>query len=77
MDVRHEPELFRQTNIFADVHSYLAWRFTGLFRTSWASADPLGLFDLEHKAWSLNINALKLPLHQLPELQPPATSSAK
>ena len=76
--LRHEPELFRQTNIFADVHSYLAWRFTGLFRTSWASADPLGLFNLEHKAWSAELlNALKLSLHQLPELSAPATSSAK
>ena len=38
--------------MFADVHAYLVWRLTGAFRTSWASADPLGLFDMENKVWS-------------------------
>ena len=59
--LRHEPELFQRTAMFADVHTYLSWRLTGLFRTSWASADPLGLFDMEHNAWSPEvISALQL-----------------
>jgi xylulokinase len=69
---RHEPDLFRRTNLFADVHTYLAWRLTGMFRTSWASADPLGLFDLEKKQWSPGLlAALELKPDQLPDAFPP------
>src|SRR3954453_21565257 len=72
--LRHETELFRRTDMFADVHAYLAWRLTNLFRTSWASADPLGLFDLEHKSWSPELlNALELSSHQLPGPERPGT----
>ncbi len=72
--LRHEPELFRATAMFADVHAYLVWRLTGAFRTSWASADPLGLFDLEKKVWSPEIlEALELRPEQLPEPAGPTT----
>ena len=71
--LRHEPESFRRTAMFADVHSYLVWRLTGAFRTSWASADPMGLFDMEAKEWSPAIlDALQLDAGRLPELHPPA-----
>ena len=53
--LRNEPEAYRRTAMFADVHGYLTWRLTGQFRTSWASADPLGLFDMRHKRWSAEI----------------------
>ncbi len=70
--LRSEPELFRSTDIFADVHSYLVWRLTGAFQTSWASADPLGLFDMEKKAWSAEVlQALELCPDRLPKLVPP------
>ncbi len=66
--LRHEPELFQRTAMFADVHTYLSRRLTGLFRTSWASADPIGLFDIERKAWSPEvISALQIQANQLPE----------
>ena len=66
--LRHEPDLFRRTAMFADVHSYLAWRLTGSFQTSWASADPLGLFDMQHCTWSPEIlGILHLSLNQLPQ----------
>ncbi len=66
--LRHEPELFERTSMFTDVHTYLTWRLTGLFRTSWASADPLGLFDMQQKAWSPELlEALRLSTSQLPE----------
>lgn len=72
--LRREPELFRATTMFADVHGYLVWRLTGAFRTSWASADPLGLFDMEKKVWSPEVlEALELRPEQLPELVPPTT----
>jgi sugar (pentulose or hexulose) kinase len=72
--LRHEEELFRRTTMFADVHAYLAWRLTGLFRTSWASADPLGLFDMEQRIWSPDVlRALDLTLEQLPVAVRPGT----
>jgi len=72
--LRNEPELLRRTAMFADVHGYLAWRLTGLFRTSWASADPLGLLDMEKKAWSAEIlEALELDPKRLPEAMAPGS----
>ncbi len=65
---RHEAALFRKTRMICDVHTYLSWKLTGSFRTSWASADPLGLFDLTKKKWSqiilstLRLSGDKLPL---------------
>jgi len=72
--LRREEQLFRATRMFADVHSYLVWRLTGAFRTSWASADPLGLLDMQKKAWSEEImDALELSSERLPELAAPAS----
>jgi xylulokinase len=72
--LRWEPDLFRATSMFADVHGYLVWRLTGAFRTSWASADPLGLFDMQSKTWSGEIlEALDLSPGRLPEPAAPAS----
>ena len=72
--LRSEPELFKRTKMFADVHSYLARRLTGEFQTSWASADPLGLFDMQKKIWSPEIlQALELSPSQLPKLAAPCS----
>ncbi len=65
---RHEPRLFERTGMFCDVHAYLSGKLTGGFRTSWASADPLGLFDLRSKRWSpVILKALGLSPNRLPE----------
>ena len=70
--LRHEPEFFGRTKMFADVHTYLTWRLTGMLRTSWASADPLGLFDMVRKQWSPELmEVLGLSRSQLPEVFPP------
>lgn len=72
--LRWEKELFQAAAMFADVHSYLVWRLTGTFCTSWASADPLGLFDMEAKAWSAEVlDALELSPEKLPRLAAPGT----
>lgn len=42
----HEPETLQRTSKIVDVHGFLVHRITGEWRTSWASADPLGLVDL-------------------------------
>ena len=57
-----------------DVHTWLVWKLTRSFKTSWASADPLGLFDLKNKRWSpVILDALKLTEGQLPETYRPGT----
>lgn len=73
--LRHEKELFRRTTMFADVHAYLAWKLTGSFQTSWASADPLGLFNMERRDWSPEIlQALDLSPERLPHAVCPGTA---
>jgi sugar (pentulose or hexulose) kinase len=72
--LRHEPAEYGRTAMFADVHAYLAWRLTGRFQTSWASADPLGLFDMQVRAWSGEIlRALHLEPGRLPLTAAPGT----
>jgi sugar (pentulose or hexulose) kinase len=71
---KHEPNLFGRIGVICDVNSYLVWKLTGSFKTSWASADPLGLFDIRNKKWSPPIlAALNLHHGQLPETFKPGT----
>lgn len=72
--LRNEPEPYRRTAMFADVHAHLTWKLTGQFRTSWASADPLGLLDMRDKVWSPEIlKALDVKPAQLPVAVAPGT----
>jgi xylulokinase len=48
----HEPAIFARTQKMAEVHGYLAFRLTGRWVTSTASADPMGLLDMERGDWS-------------------------
>ena len=63
----HEPRTYERTAMFCDVQSYLVGRLTGTIGTSWASADPSGLFDVQARAWSepilreLRLDASRLP----------------
>jgi len=52
---RAEPAAFARVAHVVDVHGYLVRRLTGNGRTSWASADPHGFYDLEHKRLSPEI----------------------
>lgn len=72
---RHEPDVFATVDCIADVQAALVQRLCGgAFRTSWSSADPSGLFDLQAKTWSEPIlAALGLDASRLPETYPPAT----
>jgi sugar (pentulose or hexulose) kinase len=70
----HESERYRNIAMICDVHSYLVWKLTDVFRTSWASACPLGIFDLSRKEWSQPIlDALALVPEQLPAAFCPGT----
>jgi sugar (pentulose or hexulose) kinase len=70
----NENDLFRKVAHFCDVHSFIVNKLTGHFRTSWASADPMGIFDLENKVWSPDIlRHLDIIPGQLPDAFPPGT----
>lgn len=59
--MRKAPERYRKAAKFLEVHGYLVWRLTGLYRTSWASVDPMGVYDLAAKQLSEPIlEALRL-----------------
>ena len=49
---RHEPAVLRDAVFVGDVQAYLAWLLTGRWVTSHASADTLGLFDLQRTDWA-------------------------
>ncbi len=71
---KHEPALFKKIGMICDVHTFMVWKFTDSFKTSWASADPPGHFDLQRKKWSSSIlNALELKVDQLPAAYRPGT----
>jgi xylulokinase len=48
----HEPETLDRTRRVVDVHAFLVHRLTGMWRTTTACADPLGLIDMERGDWS-------------------------
>jgi sugar (pentulose or hexulose) kinase len=70
----NEKDLFRKVARFCDVHTYLVYKLTGFYKTSWASADPMGIFDLEKKTWSPDIlTQLEITPQQLPDPCRPGT----
>ncbi|MDQ0472477.1 xylulokinase [Labrys wisconsinensis] len=52
-----EPDLFARAERIADVHGYLAFRLTGAWVTSLASADPMGAVDMASGTWSSELLA--------------------
>jgi xylulokinase len=48
----HEPQTLERTRWVVDVHAFLVHRLTGMWRTTTACADPLGLIDMERGDWS-------------------------
>lgn len=69
---QHEPETAGRAARFLDTHAFLVYRLTGHYRTSLASADPMGLVDMQAHTWAANlIESLGLRPDQFPELVPP------
>ena len=67
----HEPDAMRQTKHVVDVHGYLVTKMTDGWRTSVASADPLGLVDLVTGDYDDElISQVGLTRDQLSELVP-------
>src|SRR5512132_4304878 len=48
----HEPETLDRARWVVDVHAFLVHRLTGVWRTTTACADPLGLIDMQRGDWS-------------------------
>ena len=76
--MQHEPAVVERTFQFLDTHAFLVHRLTGHFRTSLASADPMGLVDVRAHTWSAEIiqrlpQAPPLRVEQFPGLVPPGT----
>ena len=68
----NEPDVFERTARITDVHGFLVHRLTGHRRTSWASADPMGLLDMRSFDWSDEVlKGVGISRDQLPELCPP------
>jgi len=70
--LQNEPEIIAQTYKFLETHAFLVYHLTGHFRTSLASADPMGLVDMQSHTWGTKLmDPLNLRLDQLPDLVPP------
>jgi xylulokinase len=68
----HEPETIRRTRWVVDVHAFLVSRLTGTWRTTTASADPLGLIDMDRRDWSDELLArVELSRERVPALFAP------
>ena len=68
----HEPEVIAKASVLVDAGAYLHLKLTGKAVSSTASADPLGILDLQTKTWQAELVATTgLVLAQLPALAPP------
>lgn len=68
----HEPLILDNAYRLLDTHAYLIFHLTGEWATSTGSADPLGLFDMQHQDWDAAVlTALGIRPNLLPRLCPP------
>jgi xylulokinase len=68
----HEPVTLERTRYVVDVHAFLVHRLTGVWRTTTACADPLGLIDMQRGDWSDDLLArVGLSREQVPALFAP------
>ncbi|CAN5409260.1 FGGY-family carbohydrate kinase [soil metagenome] len=49
---RNMPDIWARTRKIAEPHAFLTYNLTGTWMTSTASADPMGLLDMEAMDWS-------------------------
>ncbi len=62
----NEPHLLDRAAYVAEVHGYLCFQLTGRWTTSTASADPLGVLDMERLVWSQDIlAAAEVPIDKM------------
>ncbi len=72
--IQNEPEIVAAAGKFLDAHAFLTMRLTGEWRTSLASADPMGLIDMRAGRWAVDlIDELGLRRDQFVETAPPGS----
>lgn len=65
----NEPENLSTAQRVSEVHGYLSHKLTGRWVTSTASADPMGLLDMQAQDWSdVLLDAVGLRRDQMPDL---------
>jgi xylulokinase len=68
----HMPKVWEKTAKTAEVHGVLTHFLTGQWSTSTASADPMGLLDVQSYDWSdVLLKAARLRRDQMPKLHRP------
>lgn len=71
---KHAAEVCGKVAFISDVQGFLSLRLTGKLVTSWASADPMGCWDIVNKKWSGEIlGALGWSEDNFPAAQQPGT----
>ena len=77
--IKHnERNIFNKTYKFLDVQSFLIWFLIKEFKTSWASSDSSGVFDVKNKKWSKEIlKKLGLKESHFPKSYKPGTIVGK
>lgn len=69
----HEPGVLERADKVIDVGGYITFNLTGRWATSEASADSLGLFDIEARDWADELLAIAgVRRDQMADLVPPA-----
>lgn len=69
---KNMPDIWRAMHMTAEVHGFLAFKLTRQWKTSTASADPMGLLDLARQDWSDELlAAIGLVRGKLPQLVRP------
>jgi len=73
----HEPEAMKAAKRVVEVHAYLTHKLTGVWRTSWATADPLAVVDMKTFTYSQPLLAMAgLSADQMAEMVAPGTIMA-
>jgi len=71
---RHQPEIYRATQVFLQAKDYAAFLLTGVAATDYSDASNTNLFDLEARAWALDmVKAIGLDPIKLPPIVPSTT----
>ncbi len=68
----HHPDIYSNIRRFADVNCYIIRHLTDRWATSLASADPMGMVDMEKGCWSQDLlDAAGIDVAIMPELYHP------
>ena len=68
----NHPDIYGKIRHFADVNCYITRHLTGQWATSLASADPMGLIDMNARGWSQDLlEAAGIDATILPDLYAP------